>query len=136
MFLFSQLTKIYCNIFSIAQTPPHIEGLFSACALGILHQDMQLSELVLVELRKYESDYKHSHHVVFLMSQFYLVHDNVKKALQYILLKIHMYPNRPLLRKVLANFLLKNYPTTEKYLLGASRIAQSTIILQNSDVNW
>lgn len=41
-------------------------------------------------------------------------------------------PDRPLLRKVLANFILKNLPTTktvEKYLLASSRIAQSSIEL-------
>lgn len=51
---------------------PPIDGLFSGCALGILHDDMQLSELVLNELKRFENNPKYSHHVVFLMSQFYL----------------------------------------------------------------
>lgn len=57
--------------FSITLPEPPIEALFSACALGLLHKDAVLTELVIKELRKYEDDPKHGHHVVYLVSQFY-----------------------------------------------------------------
>lgn len=58
--------------FSIGEDNPSIEALLSACALGILHDDLQLSELVLKELTKYERSDLWCHHVAFLASEFYL----------------------------------------------------------------
>lgn len=58
--------------FSIGEESPSIEALLSACALGILHDDLQLSELVLKELEKFERDSKWCHHIAFLASEFYL----------------------------------------------------------------
>lgn len=67
------LQRSFNNIisFSITLPTPPIEALFSACALGLLHKDSVLTELVIKELRKYENDVHHGHHVVYLVSQFY-----------------------------------------------------------------
>lgn len=51
-------------------------------------------------------------------------------ALIYLLSTVHIHPDNMMLRNVLANFLLSNYKKSHKYLIAASRIAQSTISLQ------
>jgi superkiller protein 3 len=117
------------------QANPPVEALFSACSLGILHKDMQLSELVIKELQKYEYDAEHGHHVAFLISQFYLLQNKRHLALHYLLAKVHAHPHRASLRKVLATFLLKKYRKTEKQLRVASQIAQSSIVLGLADMN-
>lgn len=110
---------------------------------------MQLAELVLQELRQHKKSSTFIHHIAFLTSQFYLknvvcsiIHTlftklifalsqgDKKKALMYLLSTIHIHPDSMLLRNVLAHFLLSNYKKSQKYLIAASRIAQSTISLQ------
>lgn len=113
----------------ISLPAPPVEGLFSACALGILHKDVQLCELVLIELKTYENSSSHCHHVAFLTSQIYLQMNVPKKALLYLLAKVHSQPDLPLLRQVLANFLLINFNESKKHLKAASRIARSSIVL-------
>lgn len=106
-----------------------VEGLFSACALGILHKDSLLSELVLKELKPYENSPKHCHHIAFLTSQIYVQMNEPKKALLYLLSKVHCQPDLPLLRQVLANFLLLNFNNSQKHLKAASKVARSSIVL-------
>lgn len=108
---------------------PPVEGLFSACALGILHKDSELSEMVLSELKPYENNSSHCHHIAFLTSQIYVQMNEPKKALLYLLSKVHCQPDLPLLRKVLANFLLLNFNKSQKHLKAASKVARSSIIL-------
>lgn len=47
--------------------------------------------------------------------------------------KVHMYPNRPLLRKVLADYLLENFNHMRKYHHSTSQIALSVISLGLKD---
>ena len=49
-----------------------IEALYSACALGILHEDHQLTETILMELKKYENSEEYCAHIAFLTSQHHL----------------------------------------------------------------
>ncbi len=58
--------------YSISLSDPPIEGLFSGCALGILHDDKQMAKLVIDELKQHESNSTVVHHIAFLTSQFYL----------------------------------------------------------------
>lgn len=66
-----QLIIFFLN-FSIGLNDSPIEGLFSGCALGILHDDKQMAKLVLEELKQHESNPTVIHHIAFLTSQFYL----------------------------------------------------------------
>ena len=65
--------SIFFHSISIGLPDPPIEGLFSACALGLLHEDRELSGLVLKELNIYEDNPEYSHHVVFFKSQMFLL---------------------------------------------------------------
>lgn len=69
---------------SIGQEHRPIEALLSACALGILHNDIELSELVLKELKEYERNDLWCHHIAFLMSELYLKKVKLTKT-------IHIY---------------------------------------------
>lgn len=51
---------------------PPMEGLFSTCALSLLHNDKQLCDLTIRELQKHESNPSFGHHVNFLIVQFYV----------------------------------------------------------------
>nr|XP_029718671.1 tetratricopeptide repeat protein 37 isoform X2 [Aedes albopictus] len=113
-------------------TPP-IEALFSACALGLLHKDSVLTELVIKELRKYENDVHHGHHVVYLVSQFYFSNKQKSQSLAYLVSQVHKFPDRPKLRQILSISLLKNHRTPKKNLVVASNIAESALVLDLQD---
>lgn len=57
--------------FSIGLPDPPVEGLFSGCAVGIIHSDLQVSELVLKELVRHQNDSRYIHHIAFLTAQFH-----------------------------------------------------------------
>jgi len=107
-----------------------VEGLFSACALGIVHLDWQLAESILDELKKLENDIKYCHHIAFLTSQYYYALKQSKRAYFYLLSMVHYYPERFLLRKVLADFTINYLSKTNKYSKTTCQVAQSVIILQ------
>ncbi|XP_055919352.1 tetratricopeptide repeat protein 37 [Eupeodes corollae] len=109
-----------------------IEALYSACALGILHHDNQLTETILCELKKYERSLEHCAHIAFLTSQYHLKNNQTRKGLTYLISRVHMYPQCAELRKVLANYLLENYGQMRKYFLAISQMALSAIDLGHS----
>lgn len=103
---------------------------------------MQLTELVLDALRKHEYKSKWCHHIAFLTSEFYLKRknqkpngDSKKEALRYLYSKIHEFPDKPLLRKVLANFLLHNEKGNDKHQKTANRMVEATITIQRNQPN-
>ncbi|XP_058454804.1 tetratricopeptide repeat protein 37 isoform X2 [Malaya genurostris] len=112
---------------------PPVSALFSACALGLLHKDSVLTELVIKELRKFENDRTHGHHVVYLVSQFYWTNKQKSESLAYLISQVHKFPDRPKLRQILAISLLKNHRTPKKNLVLASCIAESALILDLHD---
>uniref|UniRef100_A0A182MW67 Tetratricopeptide repeat protein 37 n=1 Tax=Anopheles culicifacies TaxID=139723 RepID=A0A182MW67_9DIPT len=117
----------------IAQPQPPIQALFSACALGLLHNDGMLTELVIKELRKHEDDPVYGHHVVYFVAEYYWQSDQKRQGYIYLLSQIHRYPHRPKLWQQLAIALLKRFGTKENNLRLASSVAQGAVILDLSD---
>uniref|UniRef100_A0A182VQN4 Tetratricopeptide repeat protein 37 n=1 Tax=Anopheles minimus TaxID=112268 RepID=A0A182VQN4_9DIPT len=117
----------------IAQPQPPIQALFSACALGLLHNAGMLTELVIKELRKHEDDPVNGHHVVYFVSEYYWQTNQKRQCYTYILSQIHRYPHRPKLWQQLAIALLKRFRTPENNLRLASSVAQGAVILELSD---
>lgn len=70
--LFRYFFLVENPISSIAEKNPPNEALLSACALGILHNDLQLCELALKELKNHERTDLWCHHIAFLTSEFHL----------------------------------------------------------------
>lgn len=54
------------------------------------------------------------------------------KGLKYLYTQIHHFPDKPLLRKVLANYLLNNIAKNEKHSLAATCMVQGTIVMQRT----
>uniref|UniRef100_A0AAG5CT63 Tetratricopeptide repeat protein 37 n=1 Tax=Anopheles atroparvus TaxID=41427 RepID=A0AAG5CT63_ANOAO len=117
----------------ISLPEPPIEALFSACALGLLHKDGELAELVIKELRKHENDPVHGHHVVFLVSEFYWQNKQKSKCRAYLLSQLHRYPNRPKLWQMLAMALVKHFRTPKANLRLACSVAQGAVALDLAD---
>lgn len=57
-----------------------------------------------------------------------------KKAIEYVLSKIHIYPDRPHVRKVFVDLVMEDYKRNNKKMRkGAGKMAQSTIVLRLKD---
>lgn len=56
-----------------------------------------------------------------------------RKALHYILGRVHCFPNCANVRKVLANFLLKNLKGDYTYKMASNQIALSAIQLTHAN---
>ncbi|XP_067630792.1 tetratricopeptide repeat protein 37 isoform X2 [Eurosta solidaginis] len=106
-----------------------IQALYSACALGILHHDNQLTTTILTELKKYENCISYCAHIAYLRAQHYVTNNEIRKGLIYLLSRVHIFPHCAELRKVLANFLLDNFSYATQYHIATSQIALSSIIL-------
>lgn len=86
------------------------------------------------ELEKNENNRDACHQIAFLKSQIILRNDGATKARQYLLSRVHILPDCPLLRKVLSAFLLKNFSTTKKYARASARFIESSIQLDLKNV--
>uniref|UniRef100_A0A182N562 Tetratricopeptide repeat protein 37 n=1 Tax=Anopheles dirus TaxID=7168 RepID=A0A182N562_9DIPT len=117
----------------IALPQPPIEALFSACALALLHQDTELTELAIKELRKHEDDPVHGHHVVYLVSEYYWQSNQNKQGYTYLLSQLHRFPHRPKLWQLVAMALMKRFRTPENNLRLACSVAQGAVTLDIAD---
>lgn len=73
---------------------PVITSLLAAASLGILHGDINLTTLVLNELKLYETHPKYGHHVLNLFVYFYLIGNDIKKAIIILSKAIFKYPGK------------------------------------------
>lgn len=60
--------------------PPIIAAFLAAASLGILHGDLNLTTLVLNELKPYENNPEYDLHVANLSAYFHLIGNNTKSA--------------------------------------------------------
>lgn len=84
-------------------------------------------------MKKFERNHQWSHHVTFLMSELYLRQNKKHDSLQYLYSQVHLFPDKPLVRKVIANFLLNNFNKEEKNLKAANRMVEGTIAMLRVD---
>lgn len=109
-----------------------------------------MGELVIKELKKFEQDPTHGHNVAFMIAQFHLQHvsGTARKnlfnfklfpsdsqaskavAVAYVMARVHEYPDRPMLRKLLADLLLETCKEEGRLMISACRMAQSSLILR------
>ncbi|XP_034193237.1 superkiller complex protein 3 [Osmia lignaria lignaria] len=106
--------------------PPIIMGLLAAAALGILHGDVNLTTLVLNELKIYKNHSVHGHHVTNLLAYFYIIGNNIKSAIATLSKAIFTYPGDVRYWKELLRILL------ETDLKSFSRCAQKTLFLSRN----
>ncbi|OAD55842.1 Tetratricopeptide repeat protein 37 [Eufriesea mexicana] len=78
---------------SIQIKTPVITGLLASASLGILHNDEDLTALVLNVLKLYENHCEYGHHVVNLFAYSHIIGNNAKSAITNLSKSIHMYPD-------------------------------------------
>lgn len=76
----------------------------------------------------YLEDFKFSH-------LFFPAQNRKEKGLKYLYTQVHHFPDKPLLRKVLANYLLNHTEKNLKNSTAATCMVQSTIVMQRTHSN-
>ncbi|XP_015173707.1 PREDICTED: tetratricopeptide repeat protein 37 [Polistes dominula] len=75
--------------------PPLIHGFLAAAALGILHGDLNLTNLVLNELKSYKNNVETEHHITTLTAYSSLVQNKTQDAIKVFSKLTYRFPNDP-----------------------------------------
>lgn len=74
--------------------PPTIAGFLATAALGILHNDHNLTSLVLKELKPYENHHEYGHHTVTLSAYHHIIQGDTTEAVRVLTKAIHRHPGK------------------------------------------
>lgn len=74
--------------------PPAIAGFLATAALGILHDDFNLTSLVLKELKPYENHCEYGHHAITLSAYYHVVQGDLTEAVRIFAKAIHRRPSK------------------------------------------
>lgn len=74
--------------------PPTIAGFLATAALGILHDDFNLTSLVLKELKPYEDHQEYGHHVVTLSAYHHVIQGDLIEAIRILSKAIFKHPGK------------------------------------------
>nr|XP_022913012.1 tetratricopeptide repeat protein 37 [Onthophagus taurus] len=78
---------------SVKLKPPSPWGFYSMLSIGLLHQDLHLSQLVLNEMSIIKDQKESLNHYSTLISYFYLLKGESKQAIREVSKLLHRYPN-------------------------------------------
>ncbi|CAG5092823.1 Similar to TTC37: Tetratricopeptide repeat protein 37 (Homo sapiens) [Cotesia congregata] len=93
-YMFQEVDDVKTLLFQCIEIqPPTVAGLLAAAALGLLHDDLNLTSLVLKELEIYKDDPKYRHHVARLSAYSCLMHHDITGAIRIISKSIHRRPD-------------------------------------------
>ncbi|XP_063225938.1 superkiller complex protein 3 [Bacillus rossius redtenbacheri] len=108
--------------------PPSVQGLFASCALGMLHGDLNLSELTLKELLQYKDNPEFVAHIAVFKAYIYFLQDQSRKveSIRSFNNTVHRHPGIPSLWLSLALLLLLLEPS--KKAEAAGRCAQVAMV--------
>ncbi|XP_070156887.1 superkiller complex protein 3 [Polyergus mexicanus] len=73
--------------------PPTIAGFLATAALGILHNDFNLTSLVLKELKPYTDHHEYGHHIITLSAYYHVIQGNLTEAIRIFSKAIFRHPN-------------------------------------------
>lgn len=94
-YMFQGADAVKTLLFQCIQiVPPMVAGFLATAALGILHNDHNLTSLVLRELKPYESDREYGHHAVTLCAYHHVVQGDLTQAVRVLANAIHRRPSK------------------------------------------
>ncbi|XP_023171601.2 tetratricopeptide repeat protein 37 [Drosophila hydei] len=111
-----------------------IQALFSAYALGVLHRDNELINIIMPELQNYHFNEKFSADVSYLSAHYCLIKEGPRQALNYLQQRVRMFPQNPALRKIFVKFILDYFPNDAAYEKALANMALIALKLRPSYV--
>ncbi|XP_064547888.1 superkiller complex protein 3 [Drosophila montana] len=111
-----------------------IQALFSACALGVLHRDNELIQIIMSELRAYHFNETHCADVAYLTAYDCLINEGPRQALNYLQKRVRMFPHNAALRKIFVKFLLDYFHEDSGYQRAIANMALVALQLGHSNM--
>ena len=92
-YMFQDVDDVKTLLFQCIQIQPStVAGLLAAAALGLLHDDKNLTNLVLCELEPYKDNPEYRHHVATLQAYSYFLDEDVDRAIRVLCKAVHRHP--------------------------------------------
>ncbi|XP_067002861.1 tetratricopeptide repeat protein 37 [Anabrus simplex] len=107
--------------------PPSVPGLFASCALGMLHGDLNLSEMVLKELVPHKDNPQYITHIAVFKAYAHTLQNRSIEAIRSLCSTVHRHPGEASSWLALALLILNLYPNCQPS--GAARCAQLAMSL-------
>ncbi|KAG8237939.1 hypothetical protein J437_LFUL017313 [Ladona fulva] len=115
---------------------PSIRGIFAMSALGILSQDVDLTEQMLKKLAPYKDNEAYVNDIATFHAYTFFMQGQYMKSLRHLSGRIHCYPNLPTLWLSLALLLLHTHSAEPKQeVLSVATCAQVALLLGQSMMN-
>ncbi|KAG7189428.1 hypothetical protein KM043_017131 [Ampulex compressa] len=133
-YMFQEIHDVKTLLFQCIQIkPPTIVGFLAVASLGILHGDLNLTKLVLNELKSFEDHPEYGHHVVSLSAYSHLIQNNITNAVRILSKGIYKHPHDvrywiPLIRTLL-EVDVETFKKCTKKISYLSRSASKTNIV-------
>ncbi|KAL0112836.1 hypothetical protein PUN28_012243 [Cardiocondyla obscurior] len=127
-YMFQGANAVKTLLFQCIQIePPIVTGFLATAALGILHNDDNLTSLVLNELKSYENHHEYGYHVITLSAYNQVIHGNFTEAIRILTKAIFRHPSdvRYWVRLVRILMLDNNLCTFRKCALSALTISRN-----------
>lgn len=94
-YIFKKIDVVKTLLFQCLQIPqPVMTAYLALAALGILHNDFDLTALVLKELKMYEHHSEYGHHVITLTAYYHVSQQNITEAIRVLAKSIYKYPSK------------------------------------------
>ncbi|XP_062129525.1 superkiller complex protein 3 isoform X1 [Drosophila sulfurigaster albostrigata] len=111
-----------------------IQALYSACALGVLHEDNDLCEMIMSEFKAYQFNEEHCANIAYLTAYYWLINVGARQALNYLQTQVRMFPLNAGLRRVFLKFLLDYFREDSLYELATANTALMTLKLGHNSL--
>ncbi|XP_012257142.2 tetratricopeptide repeat protein 37 isoform X1 [Athalia rosae] len=111
----------------IQMQPPIVSGLLAAAALGLIQQDLNLTTLVLNELKVYKDHKEHRSDITFLTAYLHILRNDPKSAIRVLSKGVHRHPDDVQSWVFLVRFLFESSPDI------AGNCAEKALLLGRKD---
>ncbi|XP_034246747.1 tetratricopeptide repeat protein 37 [Thrips palmi] len=131
---FNQVDQCKTLLFqSIQPTPLSAHPLLALCAIGLLHQDIAMSKIMLKELARFKDDPRYLTHIGLLAAYTSFLQGDQKGAIRALAKAVHRHPGEGSLWLSLAQVQMHAYPKCDAMAIG--RTADAALFLGRSHMD-
>lgn len=131
---FNQVDQCKTLLFqSIQPKPLSAHPLLALCAIGLLHQDIAMSKIMLKELARYKDDPRYLTHIGLLAAYTSFIQGDQKGAIRALGKAVHRHPGEGSLWLSLAHIQMHAYPKCDALAIG--RTAEAALYLGRSHMD-
>ena len=133
---FNQLEECKTLLFqTIHPKPLSAHPLLALCAVGLLHQDIAMSKIMLKELSRFKDDSRYLSHIGLLSAYTSFLQGDQKGAIRALAKTVHRHPGEGTLWLSLAHIQMHAYPKSDPLVIGHTAHAALLLGRANMDIS-